>query len=96
MKASTANQLTIMSPILSHDRPKAWFIHAHVAWFGFWITLNVDWFGVRPFDPFPFVLLITIVSLEAIILRTFVLVRQNRQAELADPSHQFAGGVRND
>jgi uncharacterized membrane protein len=37
-----------------------------------------------PFDPFPFGLLTTIVSLEALFLSTFVLVSQNRQAELAD------------
>ena len=61
-----------------------WFIYAHVAWFGFSIALNVNWLGVHPFDPFPFGLLTTIVSLEAIFLSTFVLVSQNRQAELAD------------
>jgi uncharacterized membrane protein len=58
------------------------FVYGHVLWFGLWIVVNL--FSVRPFDPFPFGLLTTIVSLEAIFLSTFVLVSQNRQAALAD------------
>ncbi|MBA3484721.1 MAG: DUF1003 domain-containing protein [Pirellulales bacterium] len=60
------------------------FVYLHVALFGVWIAWNVGWLGVRPFDPYPFGLLTTFVSLEAIFLSTFVLVSQNRQAELAD------------
>ena len=60
------------------------FVYFHVAWFAVWVAANVGWFGLEPFDPFPFGLLTTIVSLEAIFLSTFVLVSQNRQAELAD------------
>ncbi|MFT3772780.1 MAG: DUF1003 domain-containing protein [Minicystis sp.] len=40
--------------------------------------------GVRPFDPFPFVMLAMIASVEAIFLSTFVLISQNRMAALAD------------
>jgi uncharacterized membrane protein len=58
------------------------FVYGHVLWFGIWIAINL--FSARPFDPFPFGLLTTIVSLEAIFLSTFVLVSQNRQAALAD------------
>jgi uncharacterized membrane protein len=36
------------------------------------------------FDPFPFGLLTMIVSLEAIFFSLFVLIAQNRQAQLAD------------
>jgi uncharacterized membrane protein len=60
------------------------FIYAHCVWFGVWIVANMGWFGINAFDPFPFGLLTTIVSLEAIFLSTFVLVSQNRQAALAD------------
>lgn len=60
------------------------FVYLHVAWFAVWISVNQGWLGVRPFDPFPYGLLTTIVSLEAIFLSTFVLVSQNRQAQLAD------------
>ena len=40
--------------------------------------------GIRPFDPFPFPLLTTTVSLEAIFLALFVLASQNRLARQAD------------
>ena len=40
--------------------------------------------GVRPFDPFPYVGLSTIVSLEAIFLSLFILVSQNRASRRAD------------
>ena len=38
--------------------------------------------GVPIFDPYPFILLITIVSLEAIFLSTMVLISQNRAANI--------------
>ncbi|HEX6960946.1 MAG TPA: DUF1003 domain-containing protein [Lacipirellula sp.] len=60
------------------------FVYMHVAWFGLWLQANVNLFGIEPFDPYPFGLLTTIVSLEAIFLSTFVLVSQNRQARVAD------------
>jgi uncharacterized membrane protein len=60
------------------------FVYLHVIWFAIWIALNEGVAGLKPFDPFPFGLLTTIVSLEAIFLSTFVLVSQNRQAALAD------------
>ena len=37
----------------------------HVVWFTIWIVLNSGHLAVAPFDPFPFTLLTTIVSLEA-------------------------------
>jgi uncharacterized membrane protein len=57
----------------------------HVVWFGFWVLANVGAIpGVAPFDPFPFALLTTMVSLEAIFLSLFVLASQNRLAHQAD------------
>jgi uncharacterized membrane protein len=60
------------------------FFYLNALWFAIWIPLNLGWFGVEPFDPFPFGLLTMIVSLEAIFLATFVLISQNRQALQAD------------
>jgi uncharacterized membrane protein len=60
------------------------FVYVHVLWFGLWIAINRGWFGIKPFDPFPFGLLTMIVSLEAIFLSTFVLVSQNRTSLVAD------------
>jgi uncharacterized membrane protein len=57
----------------------------HVIWFAFWVLANVSLIpGVRPFDPFPFPLLTTTVSLEAIFLSLFVLASQNRMTAQAD------------
>src|SRR5882672_2101964 len=58
---------------------------AHVAWFAAWISANTHAIpGVQPFDPFPFPLLTTIVSLEAIFLALFVLASQNRLSQQSD------------
>ncbi len=60
------------------------FVYVHVAWFVVWIALNLGWFGIPAFDPFPFGLLTMIVSLEAIFLSTFVLISQNRMAAIGE------------
>jgi uncharacterized membrane protein len=63
------------------------FVYLHIIWFGFWILLNTGLVHVpqiSEFDPFPFPLLTTIVSLEAIFLSTFVLVSQNRLAAASE------------
>ena len=52
-------------------------------WFGLWILWNSDFISSLPiFDPYPFILLITIVSLEAICLAVLVLMSQNRAAKI--------------
>jgi uncharacterized membrane protein len=40
--------------------------------------------GIRPFDPFPYPLLSSITSLEAVLLAAFVLMKQNRMSVIAD------------
>jgi uncharacterized membrane protein len=62
-----------------------WFVYLHVLLFGGWIVLNVGLIpGVRPFDPFPFVMLAMMASVEAIFLSTFILISQNRMAAASD------------
>jgi uncharacterized membrane protein len=56
----------------------------HALWFFVWVLVNLGLFGVEPFDPFPFSLLTTVVSLEAIFLTLFVLISQNRMSHEAD------------
>lgn len=58
------------------------FILIHVVWFALWIGVNT--LSRARFDPFPFSLLTTIVSLEAILLTGFVLISQERMTKLAD------------
>ncbi len=55
------------------------FVYLHVIWFTGWILFS-GYIG----DRFPFGLLTMIVSLEAIFLSTFIMVNQNRQAEIAE------------
>src|SRR5436853_252405 len=59
-------------------------IALHVAWFAVWILWNSGRVGVRPFDPYPYPALTTIVSLEAIFLSLFILASQNREMRRAD------------
>jgi uncharacterized membrane protein len=63
---------------------RMYFVYFHIVWFGIWISINLGFFGIQPFDPFPFGLLTMIVSLEAIFLATFVLISQNRLSAEAD------------
>jgi len=61
------------------------FVLLHVVVVVAWIALNVgvvSW--IRPFDPFPFVVLAIAASIEAIFLSTFVLLRHNRMSQRAD------------
>ncbi len=61
-----------------------WFFLANVIFFTGWILINTGKVsGFETFDPFPFVLLITLVSLEAIVLTIIVLMSQNRQSHIS-------------
>jgi uncharacterized membrane protein len=66
------------------------YLVAHVVWFALWIPWNLGWFGLRPFDPFPFGLLTMIVSLEAIFLSIFVLMAQKRESASAELREELA------
>jgi uncharacterized membrane protein len=61
------------------------FLVINAVLFVVWVLINtgaIVW--VKPFDSFPFSLLTTIVSLEAIILAIFVLIAQNRTSRIDD------------
>lgn len=59
------------------------FLIFNLALFTFWILANNGKFpGVPIFDPYPYILLITAVSLEAIILAIVVLISQNRESHI--------------
>ncbi|QQG50293.1 MAG: DUF1003 domain-containing protein [Candidatus Berkelbacteria bacterium] len=61
------------------------FLTINVLFFTCWVLVNSGALPIFPiFDPFPFVMLTTIVSLEAIILAIFVLMSQSREADIAD------------
>jgi uncharacterized membrane protein len=61
------------------------FVEVHLIVFAGWITVNVARVGRIPhFDPRPFSLLGTVVGLEAILLVSFILMRQSRIGRRAD------------
>lgn len=59
------------------------FVYIHVVLFGLWIVLNLPAVPFPKFDP-TYVILAMWASVEAIFLSTFVLITQNRTAELSD------------
>jgi uncharacterized membrane protein len=61
------------------------FVLLHLAWFAVWAVINAGLVpGVPAFDPYPFQLLCMIVSLEGVLLSTFVLIKQNRMSTQSD------------
>src|SRR5216684_4512536 len=57
-----------------------YFIVAHVFFIAGWVILNTGAIsGVSPFDPYPFAFLSSVVSVEFILLTTFVLMNQKHQ-----------------
>lgn len=61
------------------------FVLIHLVWFAFWALLNLGVIGgALKFDPYPFALLCMLVSLEGVLLSTFVLIKQNRMSQRAD------------
>lgn len=61
-----------------------WFLLFNLTVFVTWITINIGKVpSIKVFDPFPFVLLINFVSLEAIVLAVVVLISQNRENQIS-------------
>ena len=55
------------------------FVVLHLALLIAWLLVNSGRIpGAKPFDPYPFPLLGVIVAVEAVILSSFILMRQNR------------------
>ncbi len=72
------------------DAVSAWvgslkFVVFHLVLFGGWVLVNT-WprVGFRHFDPAPFSLLSTLFALEAILLGSFILMRQTRMSRRSD------------
>lgn len=67
-----------------------WFVAIHVVWFVSWFLINTGLVpAIRPFDPYPFTFLSMSVSVEGVLLTTFVLMKQNRMARRADLRDQL-------
>jgi uncharacterized membrane protein len=61
------------------------FVVLHVVIFALWFLVNTKSVpGIPAFDPYPFTLLSMVVSVEAVLLSTFVLMKQNLEAKRAE------------
>jgi uncharacterized membrane protein len=61
------------------------FVAIHLVWFAGWVLINLHLVPFLPaFDPYPYQLLCMLVSLEGVLLSTFVLIKQNRMSQRAD------------
>ena len=69
---------------LNEVASSVWFLVGHVVAFAFWLLWNTGVIGLQPVDPYPFGLMTTIVSLEAIFLSIFVLMAQQRESTIAE------------
>ena len=69
---------------LNEVASSVWFLVGHAIGFAVWLLWNTGHLGLRPIDPFPFGLMTTIVSLEAIFLSIFVLMAQQRESAIAE------------
>jgi len=60
------------------------FLIIHAVIFVVWILWNIPGIGLPEFDPYPYGMLTTIVSLEAIFLSIFVLMTQSRESRIGE------------
>lgn len=60
------------------------FVLVHLAWFVAWSVWNAAAPPPLRFDPYPYGLLTFIVSMEGVLVGTFVLIAQNRMARQSD------------
>jgi uncharacterized membrane protein len=66
------------------------FVFLHMCWFTAWFLVNTGVIpGMKPFDPYPFILLAMLVSVEGVLLSTFVLMKQNRMQKRIDVRDQL-------
>ncbi len=66
------------------------FVFLHAIWFVVWIVINMRLIpGVPAFDPYPFMFLSMSVSLEGVLLTTFVLMKQNRMSKRSEIRNQL-------
>lgn len=66
------------------------FVTAHLAWFLVWVIVNSGIVaGMIVFDSYPYSLLGIILSIEAILITSFLLISNNRQNTFANKRAQF-------
>ena len=82
--ASNRTQMEIWADRMIGVASSTPFLVLHLLIFILWIAWNIPGSGLKPFDPYPYGMLTTIVSLEAIFLSIFVLMTQSRESRIGE------------
>lgn len=82
--SSNRTRMEVLADRMSAVASSTAFLLFHVVAFVVWIAVNSPLRGMPQFDPYPFGMLTTIVSLEAIFLSIFVLMTQNRESRIGE------------
>jgi uncharacterized membrane protein len=82
--ASNRSQMEILADRMISVASSTPFLVIHAIIFVVWIAWNVPGIPLPQFDPYPYGMLTTIVSLEAIFLSIFVLMTQSRESRIGE------------
>ena len=82
--ASNRSSMEVMADRMIGFASSTPFLVVHAFVFIGWILWNIQAFGLPQFDPYPYGMLTTIVSLEAIFLSIFVLMTQSRESRIGE------------
>jgi len=82
--ASNRSKMEVMADRMIGFASSTPFLVIHAFIFVGWIYWNLPFSGMPKFDPYPYGMLTTIVSLEAIFLSIFVLMTQSRESRIGE------------
>jgi uncharacterized membrane protein len=82
--SSNRSQMEIIADRMIGFASSTPFLVIHALVFIGWIWWNLPFSGMPKFDPYPYGMLTTIVSLEAIFLSIFVLMTQSRESRIGE------------
>jgi uncharacterized membrane protein len=82
--ASNRSKMEVIADRMSGFASSTPFLVIHAFVFVGWIYWNLPFSGMKRFDPYPYGMLTTIVSLEAIFLSIFVLMTQSRESKIGE------------
>jgi uncharacterized membrane protein len=82
--SANRSQMEIMADRMIGFASSTPFLVIHAFVFIGWIYWNLPFSGLKKFDPYPYGMLTTIVSLEAIFLSIFVLMTQSRESRIGE------------
>ena len=82
--SSNRSKMEVIADRMIGVASSTWFLIAHALAFLVWFLINAPLPGMPQFDPYPFGMLTTIVSLEAIFLAIFVLMTQSRESKIGE------------